>query len=138
MISTKTSAWLFGILGVIWLGLGAFEIYNEEASIGTSGYLMIGIAFILYSILVFTLNPFAPKMTITDFDVKIKLKILSGSIRILWTDIQSIEFAQYKIDFQLRDRVEEVSYSSNSETSIEIKSAIREVADQKNIQVVGG
>ena len=138
MISTKASAWLLGILGLIWLVVGSMEIYVQGASIGSSGYLLIGFIFILYSITVFTVNPFAPKVTISDIEVKIKRKVSSGTIRILWTSIQSIEFDHFMIAFHLTDRIEEFSYSTNAETSIEIKSSIREVAENNNIQVIGG
>jgi hypothetical protein len=138
MVSAKASAWLLGILGLIWLILGSMEIYAQGASIGSSGYVLVGFIFILYSIIVFTVNPFAPKVTISDIEVKIKRKVFSTPINILWTSIQSIEFDQYMIALQLTDRVEEFSYRTNAEISIEIKSAIREVAENKNIQVIGG
>ena len=138
MVSTKVSAWLLGILGLIYLVLGSMEIYEQGASIGSSGYLLLGFIFILYSIIVFTINPFAPKVTISDIEVTIKRKVFIAPINILWTSIHSIEFDQYMIALHLTDRVEEFSYSTNAEISIEIKSAIREVAENKNIQVIGG
>jgi hypothetical protein len=138
VVSTKTSASLFGILGLIWFILGSIEIYEQVTSIGSSGYLIIGFVFILYSIITFTVNPFAPKVTISDSEIKIKRTVFSGAIRILWISILSIEFDQYMITFHLTDKVEEFSYGTNAETSIEIKSNIREVAENKNIRVIGG
>ena len=138
MISTKASSWLLGILGLIMFVLGSMQIFAKGASIGSIGYVLVGFIFILYSIIVFTVNPFAPKVTISDIEVKIKRKVFSAPINILWTSIHSIEFDQYMIALHLTDRVEEFSYSTNAEISIEIKSAIREVAKNKNIQVIGG
>ena len=138
MISTKTSAWLLGILGLMWLVLGGIEIFKENATIGSSGYLLIGVVLILYSLIVFTVNPFAPKVNISDTEIKIKKKVFGGSHKILWANMKSIELDQYLIIFHLLDRSEEISYSTNAEISIDIKSTIREVAESKNIQVTGG
>ena len=57
---------------------------------------------------------------------------------IVWTSVQSIEFGQFKIVFKLKDRDEVLNYSSSADASIEIKSLIREVAENKNIRVIGG
>lgn len=138
MISRKTSAWLFSILGIVWIVLGSIEVYKEEVSIYSSGYLIIGFVFVLYGLIVFTANPFAPKVTISDSDLRIKKNVFGGSIRILWTSIQSIEFDNYMVAFRLKDRIEAISYGTNAEISIEIKSTIREVAEKKGIQVIGG
>lgn len=138
MISANVSKWLFGILGLLWLILGIIEIYEEGSSIGSIGYLAIAFVFIVYSILVFTINPLAPKVIITDHEIKIKRKVIGGHINILWNDIKSIEFDQYTIAFHLTEGVKEFTYRTNADISIEIKSSIREIAETKNISVTGG
>ena len=138
MISTKISKWLFTILGLLWLLLGIIRFYEDGAGTGSIAYLVIAFAFILYSILVFTVNPFAPKVILSDEEIVLKRKAFSSPVKILWNSIQSIEFNQYMIAFHSTEGVEEFSYSTNADISIEIKTAIREIAEQKNIQVVGG
>ena len=137
LVSTKTSAWLFGILGIIWCALGARELFVDGLNIGSSGYLIIGFLFIFYSVIVFTANPFAPQLTISDLEIIIRKNVFGSSTKYIWANIQSIELDKYLITFYLTDRIEEFSYSTNNEKSIEIKSAIREAAEAKNIQVTG-
>jgi hypothetical protein len=137
-ISNNVSKWIFGILGLLYIVLGSKKIYEQGVSFDSIGHLIIAFVFLLYSIIVFSVTPLTPKMRICDNEIEIKRKIFSSPIKILWTNIQSIEFNQYMIVFHLTDRVEEFNYSSNAETSIEIKSSIREVSEKKNIQVTGG
>ena len=85
----------------------------------------------------FTANPFAPQLTISDLEIIIRKNVFGSSTKYIWANIQSIELDKYLITFYLTDRIEEFSYSTNNEKSIEIKSAIREAAEAKNIQVTG-
>ena len=77
-------------------------------------------------------------MRITDAEIEIKNKIFGKSTMVILTDLKSIEFGPYLITFHLHDRDEMISYSSNAEASIEIKSLIREVAENNDIKVIGG
>lgn len=138
MISAYMSKWLFGILGIIHFGYGLVKIYEEGTSISGVSYIIIGLAFLLYSVLIFTNNPFAPKVIISDAEIKIKRKAFRRPLQILWSNIQSIEFDNYLIVFHLQDRIEKFSFNTNAETSIEIKSSIREIAENNNIQISGG
>lgn len=138
MISSKISKWLLGILGLLWFAFGTLKIYADGVSIGSIGYIIIGLILIVYSVLIFTANPFAPKVSISENEIKIKRKVFSRSVNILWTNIESIEFDQYLIVFNLKDGIEEFDYSTNAEISIEIKSSIREAAENKHIEVKGG
>ena len=138
MISTKTSAWLMSILGLFWCAWGAKALYENGLSIGSSGNLIIGLIFLLYSILVFTANPFAPQVTISDSEIMIRKKVFGGSTRLNWSDVQSIEFDTYLIIFHLSEGDHEFSYKTNQETSIKVKTAIREMAATKSIEVTGG
>lgn len=138
-ISVTVSKWTFGILGLFWLVLGIIKLSGQDGTTFESiGHLIIGSIFLLYSVIVFTLNPFAPKVVISDDVILIKPKLFNKPIKVLSSSIKSIEFGQYKIMFHLEDSIEEINYSSNAKTSIEIKSAIRIVAEHKNIPISGG
>ena len=138
VISNKASKWISMIIGIMYLVLGSVKTYEQGSSFDSTGWLFLGACFLLYSLLVFTATPLTPKMRITDIQVELKNKIFGKRTKVMWTDVQSIEFGQFMIIFKLKDRDEVFNYSSNTDASIEIKSSIRELADSKNIPVTGG
>lgn len=137
-ISNKASKWLTSIIGIFYLGLGGMKIIEQGLSYEAIGWLVIGVCFIAYSLIIYSSTPFTPKIQVSDIEITVKNKIFGKAIQILWQDIQSIRFNPYMIVFHLHSKDEVVTYSSNPETSIEIKSAIRKIADSKNIEIVGG
>lgn len=52
--------------------------------------------------------------------------------------LKKIEFDLYKLSFQLSDNNLVFSYNSHPDISIDIKNMIREMAEEKNIEVTGG
>ncbi len=137
-ISNNAGKWLLSIIGALYLGLGSIKIYEQGVSFESVGWLVIGACFLIYGLIIYSATSLTPKVKISDTQIEIKNKIFGKATRILWTDIQKITFAPYTITFRLKDKDERVTYSSSAETSIEIKSSIREVAENKNIQVEGG
>jgi len=138
VISNNVSKWLSLIIGILYLVLGAVKTYEQGSSFDSLGWLFLGACFILYGLLVFTATPLTPKMRISDIQVELKNKIFGKRTKVMWADVQSIEFGQFMIIFKLKDRDKELNYRSNKDASIEIKSLIREIAENKNIQVSGG
>ena len=145
--SIKTNRWLFPITGLIFLTSGGTRlIYNFNASndavIGLIiGILMsvIGVYYCIYGLTAFSTNSrLALRIKITDEFIEIKDRFLKPPIQLIWTDLKSIEFGQYKINFKMEGSNKALSYKSNVDVSIKIKQAIREMADKKKIEVVGG
>ena len=72
---------------------------------------------------------------------RLKLKeSLWGSVIVLsWDEIASIAYESYRLDFQLcSGKTVGFNYTTNSDTSKEVKNLIREVAERKNIAISGG
>ena len=137
-ISNNASKWIFSIIGIIYIGLGITDTYEQGSSFSSIGRIIIGISFLLYSLIIFSATPLTPKIKVNNNEVELKNKIFSKTLRIMWMNIKSIEFDSYSIGFRLNDGVEKFNYKSNAESSIEIKSLIRKVAESKNIPVIGG
>ena len=68
----------------------------------------------------------------------IKEKLMKHAKEIPWDHIKSINFGPYKIVFSMTGSDYIFSYRSTSDTSKEIKSAVREMAESKGIEVLGG
>lgn len=145
--SIKTNRWLFPITGLIFLTTGGARlIYDFNASndavIGLIiGILMsvMGLYYFIYGLTAFSTNSrLALRIKITDEFIEIKDRFLKPPIHLIWTDLKSIEFGKYKIVFQLEESNKVFSYKSNANVSVEIKKMIREMADEKKIEVVAG
>jgi len=81
---------------------------------------------------------FSPKVKITNEHVLLKNGFWSRSKKLPWATIQQIVFGSYKIIFQMNEKNHIFQYDSDSEVSIQIKNALREGAEEKNIPVIGG
>ncbi|MEQ8551438.1 MAG: hypothetical protein RIC06_16250 [Cyclobacteriaceae bacterium] len=133
---------LFFAIGGLNIFQGVRMVTNETHF----GWLILGfiiiptsIAICIYSILMFSKRSrYAPRVSISDNLILIKEKLMSHAVEIPWDHIKSIDFAAYKIVFKLPDSDYVFSYRSTSDTSKEIKSAIREMAESKGIEVIGG
>lgn len=138
VISNKASKWISIIIGMLYIVLGSLKTYEQGSSFDSLGWLVLGIGLLLYGLLVFAPTSLTPKMRINNNQVGLKNKIFGKTTDVMWKDVQSIEFGQFMITFKLKDREEVLTYNSNPDASIEIKSSIRELAESKNIQVSGG
>lgn len=63
---------------------------------------------------------------------------MKHAMEIPWDHIKSINFGPHKIVFSMTGSDYIFSYRSTSDTSKEIKTAIREMAESKGIEVLGG
>ncbi|MCB0496626.1 MAG: hypothetical protein KDC79_10870 [Cyclobacteriaceae bacterium] len=140
---SKVNFWAFIATGVIFLLNGFLLMYNNILSpigliIGVFTFIG-GIFYFLYSYILFSnRSKWAPRITIDDNYLELKSKILQSATRVLWSQISSIAFSPYKIAFDLGDTVKSFEYETTSELSIEIKETIREMANTKGIDVIGG
>jgi len=145
-ISSKVNRWLFPLFGGVWLVMGTRLIYKYNASTDTvegliigSLMLLLGVYYVLYGLTAFSYrSKLALKIIVNNEWVEIKNKFLKLPIKMMWADIRSIEFGQYKIRLQTEDSNKEFRINSDANVSIEVKEAIRKVANEKGIEIVGG
>ena len=133
---------LFFVIGIINIIQGIRMVTSEiHLAWLILGFIIIptSIGICIYSILMFSKkSKYAPRVSISEKLVFIKEKLMKRAVEIPWGHIKSINFAAYKIVFTLPDSDYVFSYRSTSDTSREIKSTIREMAELKGIEVLGG
>ena len=137
-LSNNASKWLLSLIGLSYIGFGAIKIYQQGSSFESTAWLIAGTLFLFNGLITYSSTPWTPRIRINDSEIYVKNKLFGKSKIILWVNIQSIEFEPYTIVFHFMDSDEIISYKSNAEASIEIKSVLREVAESKAIQVKGG
>ncbi|CAN5357859.1 hypothetical protein BH09BAC3_BH09BAC3_09690 [soil metagenome] len=143
-LTTTVSKWLFIMLGLFSVITGVRDLTgvtltNWGLGIGISlllsGFLMLTLGLILFN----PTNKFAPKVVIDENEIKIREDIHKRTKSIIWTDIKEITFKSFALDFLLSDnRNELIILRTNGETSVEIKKAVREIANKKSINIIGG
>ncbi len=139
----KTNRFIWVSSGVLYIVVGAFQIYkysNEGLSGLAWSYLIIGgLYLILYGYLGLSeKSKYAPKVVLTNEFIKIKKYFWKAGKKLKWSDISSIQYKSYQINFQIGKENYFFIYITNPDTSIEIKRAIREVAEINSIHVSGG
>lgn len=141
--SVRANRWLFSILGFFFVLGGILRVIGKyygpfEFSFGIL-QMLTGVYAIVFALFVFNKNSrFAPKVTVNDKFIEIKKGILKSPNKIMWSDIRRISYDSFEITFDMGVTTEVFRYETASDISIEIKKAIREVADDMGIEVVGG
>jgi len=111
---------------IFWIILG-FVMISASVAIG------------IFSILMYSeKSKYAPRISIGDNLIRIKEKLMRQSIEIPWGEIKNVNFTQNKIMFLREDSDYVFNYESSTDTYKSIKSAIKELAESKNIKVTGG
>lgn len=105
------------VIGIMWIIVGLYHFFN--------GILLID-------------SKFAPKVKVDERMIELKNNLWKPSIKSIWIEMSSIRFNPYEVVFQLEESLISFSYNTDSELSIEIKKTIREIAEYKNIQIIGG
>jgi hypothetical protein len=113
-------------------------LLEDGLTVMSGGQLFTGIFFVFYAIFTFSITPITPKVAISPQAISYRRSPFGQTQTLNWSDITSIEFSAYLITFHLEGRSHSFDYKANSATSIEIKTSIREVAEQLNIEVTGG
>lgn len=80
----------------------------------------------------------SPKVKVDDSEILLRNSLWNKNLIIKWIDISSIAFQPYKIVIRSQDSLSSFSYETNAETSREIKQTIRDFAERKNVEVIGG
>ncbi len=100
---------------------------------------IFGVFYFFYGILRYsTKSKFSPKVKIDDQTIELKDGMWKPARILKWSDVSSITFQSYELNFRLQDSVYKFTYDTNPENSREIKQTIRKLAERKNIEVTGG
>ena len=141
LLGTKPWALLF--LAILFL-LNAIQAYFNPDQNRLEYWLMIANALtaiyaLLYILIVLTdLIGTAPKVVVYNEGVFLKSRAFGSGKDIKWDEIKSITFHSYQIDLKLETEPVFFNYKASAKVSKEIKQAIRDMADMKNIPVSGG
>ncbi|PTB94712.1 hypothetical protein C9994_11865 [Marivirga lumbricoides] len=133
----------------IFLGLSFFMISFMYFSRNTSGiferwlmpftYLTMSLIFLFKGLLmVFPYFILTPKVELNDQYLMLKLSVFTGRSILTWDDIKEIEFASYTVNVITESGKQTFRYKTGKNRSVEIKQAIREVAEKKGITIIDG
>jgi hypothetical protein len=137
------SRWIYFMLGISHTILGISQLtapLSKGEIITGLVYLTIGVTLLLLAFVLF--SPFfwfTPKLTVDKNKIIFRENIFKGTKTIEWKDIKGIKYKSFEIEFQYNNGVTESLYlKTDSERSIEVKRALREIADNKLIPIDGG
>jgi len=139
----KTNKWLFCSLGLIFLLNATINLSRPLlfplSNILSILFLLMGVGCIIYGLTGFSPNSkYAPKVKIDEEGIEWGRSFWKPVKRLSWPSITGIEFQPYGIVFYHDSRSSMFSYNTTSAISIEIKQAILDMAERKNIEVAGG
>jgi len=113
--------------------LGYLNIALLIATLGAGLYAIILV------LMVFTdLFGTAPKVVVSNNNVLLKSRVFKSVKTIDWSEIKSIGFHAYQIDFKLETAPVFFDYRTSAKVSRLVKDAIRDMAELKNVPVTGG
>lgn len=112
----RFSEFMWFVLGLMFVMVGARILYNLIGRISKRSKLAL-------------------TLKVNDEFIEFKSSLIKPRVRIFWKDVKSIIIKQYQVLFDLGKTREIFSYDSTPEISLEIKTAIREVAKIENIEV---
>lgn len=143
VMNRKLSIWLLPLLGLfsilngIW-GIIAFEITTRSIILNIF-LILTGLSVLMLAIIQFNpANSLAPKVVIDEESIEIREEMFKNSRLIDWHDIQTITFEPFVLTFLLKDNtLEQAVLNTDASISIQIKQAIREIAEKKSIPVIG-
>jgi hypothetical protein len=139
--SLKAQRVLYFFLGLMFLLQGAFS-FTREAPFSIWNILLTiaqvagGAVFLFFSFLMLSVSSkFSPKVRLTEELIEFRLGFFQANIVITWENIRAIEIRTYGVNFQLEESERRIDYTASAEISKEIKNAIKELAEKKNIVV---
>ncbi len=139
----STSKWAFYLIGLTYSISGTINLMQNSIdtteTIFGSTMMIGGVLVIIYGYMQFSeSSKYAPRVRVDENEIELKNSFTKPVKRIKWIEVKKIEFDAYQLIFQLSGGPLVFSYVSNPDVSIEIKKLIRETAEEKNIEVVGG
>jgi len=133
---------IIAVLGSIIFIFGGIRYLTHNSSFEIFlgiGWLVVGIRYLAHGFIMS--NPsskFAPRFSISENELLFKETLMKPSIQVPWDKINKIQFGQYRLDVSTKDSDLSLGYLTNPDVSKRIKSAIREIAESKQIEVIGG
>ncbi|XOV92036.1 MAG: hypothetical protein ACFHWX_17725 [Bacteroidota bacterium] len=139
----KFNLWGSTIAGLFFIANGVIHIFSDIAHpIGLIiGIIMIpvGIGYSIYGILSFNeSSKYAPRFSLNEEELLFKESLMKPPIVITWDRIKKIKFGPLHLDITTGESEMAWGYMTNDKTSKQIKETIRELAESKNIEVIGG
>lgn len=99
--------------------------------------ILLSIIIGIYSFLGFSVNStYAAKIRITDQLIELRPGFLKPLIQLNWQDVKNIKLGNFNIEFELTNGTKTISYSTSAERSRQVQQLLREIAEQRNIQVI--
>lgn len=142
--SLKTNKILQTVIGITFLLQGIYFSFLSDFLEPLNmilGILMIGFGIfsLLYSYYGFSEDSkYAPRFEVNEKELIIKLGLFKASTVFTWKDITQVDLGNFSIGISTSRGREYFNYSTQAETSKSIKSAVREMAESKGIQVLNG
>jgi hypothetical protein len=143
-LTTTVSKWLFVLVGLpnVINGIDKLrEVPLTNWGLFLGGFLLLtGLAMIIMGFILFdSTSKLAPKFEIDEVQILVKEDIFKKTKLLNWNEITEISFKPFALEFMFTDKSSQlVILKTTGETSIEIKKSIREIADKKLINIVGG
>ena len=139
----KVQKWNMIFFGALFLVQGFLYLFKVDQGAWSKTMMSIlfmsGMYVIIFALINFSrTSKYAAKLKIDDSYVELKTSLFKKGIKLKWQDIESVSFKPYRVDFKVADTVEVITYDTTSDISIDIKETLREVAESKNIKVIGG
>lgn len=144
-LTPKFTKWGFVINGTVNTAIGLNLVLQADTwlhwvTIGGIFLVLAGPILVIYAIILFNPNnKITPKVQLDEKGIYIKQDLHKRALKIDWSNIKEIAYKTFELDFLLNNHnTETVSLQTTAEISIEIKKAIRKLADGKQINIIGG
>ncbi len=148
--SARAQRRLYYFLSILFIAQGIISINYLFSNTASRGFKIISFILIvcwfigaiyltLMAVLAFSeSSKYAPRIKVDDNQLELKKSVFKAAEILKWQDIKKIEFGQYQLNLRLADKDFSFTYKRNRNISLDIKKAIREIAELKNIEIQGG
>ena len=124
--------------------MGLFQTASASSRIISGNYGSVEIIFLIVAILMVALAismfpkfRFSPRVEIDSEEVKIKPDFFNRTSRLKWNSIETVKFGSYQLSFLLKDgSTETFILPGIKEISLDVKKAIREICEDREIEIV--
>lgn len=136
--ANKLGQYFIGIC-LILIGISNFFSNALGAMAPMLGTVIVvgGLIQLIISYLTYTpTSHFAPRVKLDEKQIELKSGLFSSTLKIKWSEVKKIELGSFVMVFHLADRNEMFAYNTKPTISSKIKEAIRQIANNKNIEVI--
>lgn len=144
-LTPKATKWIFVFNGVVNSGIGLRQLSTANSwtswdSILGMVLVIAGPLLLIYGLILFNrTNKLTPKIQVDDNRIIITEDIHKGQRQIEWKNVKEITYRPFELNFHLTDNnTETVNLATSGDISIDMKRAIRQFADYRQIKIVGG